>query len=147
MSDAAFSVRRDPRQPFTILPNLDQLGFADCHAIGVCFALARHANSGSGACYPTHARIREKCGIGETKLKEILKSLRDAGLISWTHEIKGKQIIRTDYQIHWWSPTPPSPGDPPARREPTNPPSPCDAPPVASRLENKNQLTRSKNKS
>lgn len=49
--------------------------------------------------FPSHETLAENCGIGETKLKEILKILKEAKIIDWTNVMGSSNRYKINRQL------------------------------------------------
>jgi hypothetical protein len=107
-------------EPFTALPS-NLLGRVNPYELAVLWALQHRGSE----IRPSLKRLAEDAGMGLTKLKETLASLKEKGLLSWTHRFDGEVQLPSLFRLHIWAHLPGSPHDPPQ--------SPHDSPPVATR--------------
>ena len=67
----------------------------------ILLMLANHANGYSGQCNPSHKLMAEECEISESCLKDNLKKLKDAGLISIkANRTKDGNNLTNDYVLN-----------------------------------------------
>lgn len=66
----------------------------------VLLMLANFAGDHGGNCYPSHDRLAEDCGMSKTTVKECIKRLADAGLLTVIHRSTDGVNLPNYYRIH-----------------------------------------------